>query len=87
MANHTVEYMKKNGVPLTRENYLDYAYLGNPPAQLSAEEEAELPEGLQRTEPEEKEEKEELTAEPEVDTMPVADYSTPEYFQKSIANT
>ena len=85
--NHTVEYMKKNGVPLTRENYLDYAYLGNPPAQLSAEEEAELPEELQRTEPEEKEEKEELTEEPETDTIPVGDYSSPEYFQKSIANT
>ena len=85
--NHTVEYMKKNGVPLTRENYLDYAYLGNPPAQLSAEEEAELPEELQRTEPEEKEEKEELTEKPETDTIPVADYSSPEYFQKSIANT
>jgi hypothetical protein len=88
--NHTVEYMKKNGVPITRANYLDYAYLGNPPAQLSAEEEAELPEELQRTEPEEKEEKEEkeeLTEKPETDTIPVADYSSPEYFQKSIANT
>ena len=87
MVNHTVEYMKKNGVPLTRENYLDYAYLGNPPSQLSAEEEAELPEELQRTEPEEKEEKEELTEKPETDTIPVGDYSSPEYFQKSIANT
>lgn len=44
--NHTLEYMKKNGVPLTRENYLDYAYLGNPPEQLSAEEEAEIPSRL-----------------------------------------
>ena len=44
--NNTLEYMKKNGVPLTRENYLDYAYLGNPPDELSAEEEAEIPEGL-----------------------------------------
>ena len=84
--NHTVEYMKKNGVPLTRENYLDYAYLGNPPAQLSAEEEAEIPEELQRTEPEEKE-KEELTEEPDTDTIHLVDYSSTEYFQKSIANT
>ena len=84
MVNHTLEYMKKNGVPLTRENYLDYAYLGNPPAQLSAEEEAELPEEFKGTEPEEKEE---LTEKPETDTIPVADYSSPEYFQKSIANT
>jgi hypothetical protein len=43
--NNTLEYMKKNGVPLTRENYLDYAYLGNPP-DLSAEEEAEIEEAL-----------------------------------------
>ena len=42
--DHTFEYMKKNGVPLTREDYLDYAYLGNPPEHLTAEEEAQLPE-------------------------------------------
>ena len=45
--NNTLAYMKKNNVPLTRENYLDYAYLGNPPDQLTAEEEAELPEEFQ----------------------------------------
>lgn len=44
-VNHTVEWLKKNGIPVTRRNYLNVAYLGNPPAELSAEEEAELPEG------------------------------------------
>jgi hypothetical protein len=60
MINHTVEFMKKNGVPLTRENYLDYAYLGNPPPVLDAEEEAELPPEVQASEaePEEVEESE-----------------------------
>ena len=36
-----------SGEPLTRENYLDLAYMGNPPAELSAEEENQLPEFLQ----------------------------------------
>lgn len=84
MVNHTVEYMKKNGVPLTRENYLDYAYLGNPPSQLSAEEEAELPEEFKGAEPEETED---LTEKPETDSMPVGDYSSLQHFEKSIANT
>jgi hypothetical protein len=47
MINNTLEYMKKQGVPLTRENYLDYAYLGNPPQELGPEEEAQIPEGLE----------------------------------------
>lgn len=49
--NNILEHMKKIGVPLTRENYLDFAYLGNPPDELSAEEEAEIPEELQSEEP------------------------------------
>jgi hypothetical protein len=44
--NNTLEYMKKKGISLTRENYLDFAYLGNPPEELSAEEEAEIPSRL-----------------------------------------
>lgn len=48
MIDHTLEYMKKNNVPLTRENYLDYAYLGNPPEALDAEEEAQLPEQFRK---------------------------------------
>jgi hypothetical protein len=51
--NNTLEYMKKNGVPLTRENYLDYTYLGNPPEELSGEEAAEIEEALEATLPDE----------------------------------
>jgi hypothetical protein len=43
MKNAVVEEMKKLNVPLTRENYLDFAYLGNPPEELDAEEESEIP--------------------------------------------
>jgi len=42
-----LECMKRMGIPLTRENYLDVAYFGNPPDKLSAEEEAELPDQFQ----------------------------------------
>jgi hypothetical protein len=42
-VNHVLEWMKKNDVPLTRKNYLDIAYLGDPPKELSAEEEADIP--------------------------------------------
>jgi len=42
-----LRFMKQHDIPLTRENYLDVAYLGNPPEELSAEEEAELPEEFQ----------------------------------------
>ena len=40
-----------SGEPLTRENYLDLAYMGNPPAELSAEEEANLPEIIRQQAP------------------------------------
>ena len=53
--DHVLNYMKKINVPLTRENYLDYAYFGNPPEELSAEEEAALPEELQLQEDTEEE--------------------------------
>jgi hypothetical protein len=52
MIDHTLEYMKKKGVPLTRENYLDYAYLGSRPEVLDAEEEYNLPEEFQINPPE-----------------------------------
>ena len=42
-----LRFMKQHDIPLTRENYMDVAYLGNPPKELSAEEEAELPEQFQ----------------------------------------
>jgi hypothetical protein len=35
--------MEELNIPLTRENYLACAYFGSPPAELGAEEEAELP--------------------------------------------
>ncbi len=39
--------MKKNGIPVTRENYLAFAYLGYPPEEpLDPELEAELPEEI-----------------------------------------
>jgi len=41
--------MKELGVPETRQNYLDFAYLGTPPKELSAEEEAMLPEQFRNT--------------------------------------
>jgi hypothetical protein len=43
-----VETLKHLKIPLTRENYLDLAYMGNPPEVLSAEEEAELPPEIQK---------------------------------------
>jgi hypothetical protein len=42
-----LEKMKQTGIPMTRENYLELAYLGEPPAELSGEEETELPEQFQ----------------------------------------
>ena len=45
--DHVLEYMKKNDLPLTREKYLELAQLGDPPEELSAEQEAELPEHVQ----------------------------------------
>lgn len=43
-----LEKMKQLGVPVTRKNYLDFAYFGTPPAELSAEQEAELPPEIQK---------------------------------------
>ncbi len=42
-----LNHLYLSGIPLTRENFLDLAYFGRPPAELSAEEEAQLPEFLQ----------------------------------------
>jgi len=39
-----MQMMHEAGVPLTRENYLDLIYFGDVPEELSAEEEADLPE-------------------------------------------
>jgi len=35
--------MKRHNLPESRENYLALAYMSNPPAKLSAEEEFQLP--------------------------------------------
>jgi len=42
-----LEWMRKHGVPLTRQNYLDLNYLGNPSSTIDPEIEAELPEEVQ----------------------------------------
>ena len=41
------------GIPATRENYLELAYMGDPPEELSAEQELELPVQFQFEPPEE----------------------------------
>jgi hypothetical protein len=44
MMDHTLEYMKKRGIPITRENYKFFNWLGDPPDEpLDPELEAELP--------------------------------------------
>jgi len=43
-----VDLMLKNKIPLTRENYLNVAYMGEVPEELSAEQELELPEEFQQ---------------------------------------
>lgn len=44
-----VQWLREAGIPLTRRNYLNAAYLGTPPPEpLDAEIEAELPEQIQR---------------------------------------
>jgi hypothetical protein len=35
--------MIEKGVPLTRQNYLDIAYMGNPPEEIGGEIEASIP--------------------------------------------
>jgi hypothetical protein len=42
-----LKLMKSNSIPVTRENYLEVAYLGEAPDPLPAKLEAELPESLQ----------------------------------------
>lgn len=43
-----VEVLKHHSDPVTREAYLETAYLGRPPAVLGSECGSELPESLQR---------------------------------------
>jgi hypothetical protein len=48
-----VRFMHQHNIALTRENYLDLAYMGTPPEVLDAEEELALPEQFQLNPPEE----------------------------------
>jgi hypothetical protein len=43
MSNPIIKVLKHYGAPLTRQEFLDTAYLGKPPANLDPESEAELP--------------------------------------------
>ena len=43
-----IDFMKEHGISLTRENYLEVAYMGTPPAELDAEAEAALPPQFRR---------------------------------------
>ena len=44
MTNDIVlQLMIEKGVPLTRENYLHIAYMGNPPEEIGGEIEASIP--------------------------------------------
>lgn len=49
MSDLLLEYLKKHNIPVTRENYVTLATLGdqNGSEPLGAELESELPEGLQ----------------------------------------
>jgi len=42
-----VQLMKKAGIPVTKENYLDLVYFGDVPEEIPAEDMAEFPEQFQ----------------------------------------
>ena len=44
--NGVVRMMRKYNIPLTRENYIELAYFGDTARELSAEEEADIPDFL-----------------------------------------
>jgi hypothetical protein len=46
----TLAYLKKHNMPLTRENYLQLAFMGNPPddEELDSEFESSLPEAIRK---------------------------------------
>lgn len=43
-----VAFLKRHNIPVTRENYIDLAFLGDPPDPWTEEDEAELPEEFRR---------------------------------------
>jgi hypothetical protein len=47
-TNGLLKWMRRHNIPITRENYLNLAYMGKPPAGLTLEEEEELPLELRR---------------------------------------
>jgi hypothetical protein len=47
MIDPVIELTRKAGIPITREEYIYTAYMGQPPEEWTAELEAELPEELQ----------------------------------------
>jgi hypothetical protein len=46
VTDYVLQFMVEHNIPLTRENYLDIAFMGSPD-ELDAEEEFALPEMLQ----------------------------------------
>lgn len=50
MYDCVLDWMKREGVPLTRENYLDVAYMGNPPEEIGGEIEASIPQEIRDAE-------------------------------------
>ena len=47
-SDPVLQWRKKHGMPLTREDYLEVAYMGEIPEDWGPELEAELPEQFQR---------------------------------------
>jgi hypothetical protein len=47
MSDPVIDFMRQNGIPLTRDNYVFIAYGAEPPDPWTPEHEAELPEVLQ----------------------------------------
>jgi len=42
MNDCVIEFLRKHNIPLTRENYISVAYLGQPPDELDAEVEGDI---------------------------------------------
>jgi len=42
-ADIILEFIKRHQIPITREDYREINWMGSPPAELDAEEEATLP--------------------------------------------
>lgn len=52
-TDSTIEYLKQLGGPITRDRYISFIHFGTPPEELSAEEEAEIPDYPWDDEPDE----------------------------------